>query len=93
MFFQEATPNTSGYMFAGYIIAFLVMGLYVASLYLRSRNLKQDMTLLEDMEDSETAVPSSLQPALDRRPASLQEPDKNNGHRPTRAVTKTPEQK
>jgi hypothetical protein len=26
------------------------MGLYVASLYLRSRNLKQDMTILEEMD-------------------------------------------
>ena len=50
MFFQEATPDTSGYMIAGYVIAFLVMGLYVASIYLRSRNLNQDMTILEEME-------------------------------------------
>lgn len=52
MFFQEATPDTSGYMIAGYVISFLVMGLYVASLYLRSRNLKQDMTILEEMDKS-----------------------------------------
>ena len=50
MFFQDATPDTSGYMIAGYTIAFLVMGLYVVSLYLRSRNLKQDMSLLEEMD-------------------------------------------
>jgi hypothetical protein len=50
MFFQEATPDTSGYMIAGYVIAFLVMGLYVASIYLRSRNLKQDMSMLEEMD-------------------------------------------
>jgi hypothetical protein len=42
MFFQETTPDTSGYMIAGYVISFVVMGLYVASMYLRSRNLKQD---------------------------------------------------
>ena len=51
MFFQEGTPNTSGYMIAGYVIAFIVMGLYVASIYLRSRNLRQDMTILEEMEE------------------------------------------
>ena len=51
MFFQEATPDTSGYMIAGYVISFVVMGLYVASLYLRSRNLKQDMTMLNEMEE------------------------------------------
>lgn len=50
MFFQEVTPDTSGYMIAGYAIAFIVMGLYVASMYLRSRNLKQDMTMLEEMD-------------------------------------------
>ena len=38
MFFQEATPDTSGYMIAGYAIAFLVMALYVVTIYLRSRN-------------------------------------------------------
>jgi len=50
MFFQDATPNTSGYMIAGYVIAFVVMGLYVLSLYLRSRSLKQDMSMLEEMD-------------------------------------------
>ncbi|MGE5643893.1 MAG: hypothetical protein ACM3Y8_12860 [Byssovorax cruenta] len=52
MYFQEVTPDTSGYMIAGYVIAFVLMGLYVASMYLRSRNLKQDMTMLEEMEKS-----------------------------------------
>jgi hypothetical protein len=50
MFFQEATPDTSGYMIAGYAIAFIVMALYVASIYIRNRNLHQDMTMLEEMD-------------------------------------------
>ncbi len=50
MYLQEVTPNTSGYMIAGYVIAFVLMGLYVASMYLRSRNLKRDMTMLEEMD-------------------------------------------
>jgi hypothetical protein len=50
MFFQEPTPDTSGYMIAGYAVAFIVMALYVASMYVRSRNLNQDMSLLEEME-------------------------------------------
>jgi len=50
MFFQEPTPNTSGYMIAGYAIAFIVMAVYVVSIYLRSRNLNQDMTILEEMD-------------------------------------------
>ena len=50
MFFQEPTPDTSGYMIAGYVIAFVVMGLYVASMYLRTRNLHQDMTTLQELD-------------------------------------------
>ena len=53
MFLQNGTPDTSGYMIAGYVIAFVVMGLYLASLYLRTRNLKQDMSMLEEMEKAE----------------------------------------
>lgn len=51
MFLQEATPDTSGYMIAGYAVAFLVMALYVLSIYVRSRNLNQDLTLLEEMDE------------------------------------------
>ena len=54
MFLQEATPDTSGYLIAGYAVAFIVMALYVLSLYLRSRNLNQDLTLLQEM-DSQSA--------------------------------------
>jgi hypothetical protein len=53
MFFQNGTPDTSSYMIAGYIISFVVMGLYLASIWLRSRNLKQDMAMLEEMEKAE----------------------------------------
>jgi hypothetical protein len=60
MFFQEATPDTSGYMIAGYIVAFVVMGIYVASMYLRSRNLKQDISMLEEM-DRPTSAPVQKQ--------------------------------
>jgi hypothetical protein len=59
MFFQEATPDTSGYMIAGYAVAFIVMALYVASIYLRSRNLKQDMTLLNELEEPAPPVQAS----------------------------------
>ena len=50
MFFQDVTPDTSGYMIAGFVISFVVMGLYVASMYLRARSLRQDQSLLEEME-------------------------------------------
>ena len=39
-------------MIAGYAVAFLVMSLYIFSLYLRNRNLKQDLTMLEEMDKS-----------------------------------------
>jgi hypothetical protein len=53
MFLQNGTPDTSGYMIAGYVIAFLVMGLYLASIWLRNRNLKRDLSMLEEMEEAE----------------------------------------
>jgi len=56
MFLQETTPDTSGYMIAGYAIAFIVMALYVASIYIRTRNLNQDMTMLEEMDKPVTPI-------------------------------------
>jgi len=50
--FLQTTPDTSGYMIAGFVVAFVVMGLYVASMYIRSRNLKQDKAMLEEMDKS-----------------------------------------
>lgn len=48
--FQEAIPDTSGYMIAGYAVSFIVMGVYVLSLYLRSNNLKRDAETLESIQ-------------------------------------------
>ncbi len=59
MFFQEATPDTSGYMIAGYAIAFIIMSLYVLSLYIRNRNLHQDMAMLEEMDKPAPNVEST----------------------------------
>ena len=73
MLFQEATPDTSGYMIAGYVIAFVVMALYVVSLYLRSRNLKQDMSMLEEMAVS-AAKPVEKKAAPKPRPTSQAKP-------------------
>lgn len=63
---QESTPDTTGYMIAGYVIAFLFMGLYVASMYLRTRNLKQDMSMLQEMEKPAPAAQRQTAP----KPAS-----------------------
>ncbi|HET9590745.1 MAG TPA: hypothetical protein VFO91_18290 [Anaerolineales bacterium] len=87
MFFQEATPDTSGYMIAGYVIAFLVMGLYVFSLYLRSRNLRQDMTMLEEMEDSAAKVIPA--PEQERR----RSPAQSAGRKRAKTVTKRSQKK
>jgi len=76
MLFQQGTPDTSGYMIAGYGITFFVMGLYVASLYLRSRNLKQDMATLEEMDK-----PAPV-------PIQNQSPAKSTGARSSKPVTK-----
>jgi hypothetical protein len=67
MFFQETTPDTSGYMIAGYAVAFIVMAIYVASIYLRTRNLNQDMTMLEELD----------KPAPPARTSSPRQPEKS----------------
>ena len=55
MFFQETTPDTSGYMIAGYTVFFIFTAIYLLSLFLRSRNLKRDLSTLEDLKkDKET---------------------------------------
>ena len=75
MFFQEATPDTSGYMIAGYAIAFILMALYVASIYLRNRNLHQDMTMLEEMDKPAQPVVEARQPK--KNPAKPASTDKS----------------
>lgn len=80
MFFQEATPDTSGYMIAGYAVAFIVMALYVASIYLRSRNLNQDMRMLEEMDKPAPPVVEVRQPK--KRSA------KSTGSKSAKPVTK-----
>ena len=69
MLFQEATPDTSGYMIAGYAITFIVMALYVASMYVRSRNLNQDMTTLRELEKPAPPVQTILKNETKSRPA------------------------
>jgi hypothetical protein len=82
MFFQEPTPDTSGYMIAGYAIAFFVMALYVASMYLRSRNLEQDMDTLRELEEPARPV----QTAAKSQPAN--KPAKSKNNKTARTVTK-----
>jgi len=70
MFFQETTPDTSGYMIAGYAITFIVMALYVASIYLRSRNLNQDMTMLNEMDKPVQTTTANLPKRSPAKPSS-----------------------
>ena len=46
---MQETANTFGYMVLGYGVILATMGLYLLSLYIRTRNLKRDMELLEDV--------------------------------------------
>ncbi|MCU0489223.1 MAG: hypothetical protein MUE67_09750 [Anaerolineales bacterium] len=48
MFFQDAPAQTTNYMIMGYAVIFGVLLLYMLSLYLRSKNLKQDLAILEE---------------------------------------------
>lgn len=50
MLFQDAPPDTSGYMVAGYVIFFAIGLIYVLSLTVRRRNLEQDLRMLESIE-------------------------------------------
>lgn len=49
---MQPTPDTSAYMIAGYIVAFLVIGIYILSLYIRNRNLKSELEILEEIDES-----------------------------------------
>lgn len=49
--FLQTTPDTANYMVAGYVVFFIVMVIYLASLVIRQRNLKQDLEVLEDLDN------------------------------------------
>ncbi len=50
MFFQETTPDTSGYMIAGYAVFFIVSVIYLLSLFIRNRSLQRDLEILEELD-------------------------------------------
>lgn len=50
MFFQEPTPDTSGYMIAGYAVFFIVSAIYLLSLSIRSRSLQRDLETLDELD-------------------------------------------
>jgi hypothetical protein len=87
MFFQDTTPNTTGYMIAGFAIAFIVMAIYVASIYLRARNLNQDRTILEEMDKPARPIQTGPQ----SRPPKSQA--KSPVNKSAKSVTKKSRQK
>ncbi|MDH3944165.1 MAG: hypothetical protein OEV06_08740 [Anaerolineae bacterium] len=48
------TPDTTGYMILGFAVIFTVMAIHIFSLYQRNRNLRIDLSLLEEIEDEES---------------------------------------
>ena len=82
MLFQEATPDTSGYMIAGYAVTFIVMAIYVVSMYLRSRNLNQDRAILEELEKPAPPVQTVVKNKPRNRPA------RSGNNRSAKPVTK-----
>lgn len=50
MFLQQTTPDTLTYMIAGYAVLAVVLGVYLASFFVRFRNLKQDLEVLQEID-------------------------------------------
>jgi hypothetical protein len=46
----QGPADTMVYMVAGYTVFFTIMAAYLLSLVIRTRNLKQDFELLQDLE-------------------------------------------
>lgn len=51
---QQGPAETTDYMILGYAIFFAILVIYLVSLYVRSRNLKRDAELLEEIEAQES---------------------------------------
>ena len=47
---QDAPAETTSYMIAGYVVIFGVMLVYLVSLVMRIRSLKQDLEILEELQ-------------------------------------------
>lgn len=54
---QEGPAETTAYMIAGYIVIFGVMLIYLISLAVRSRNLRQDLEVLHEIEEDKAPEP------------------------------------
>jgi hypothetical protein len=72
MFFQEAPPDTSGYMIAGYAVFFVVSAIYLLSLILRQRNLERDLEALDAIRAESRQAPRGQR----RTPAARAKPSR-----------------
>jgi hypothetical protein len=70
MFFQEAPPDTSGYMIAGYAVFFVISAIYLLSLILRQRNLQRDLEALHAIKAESRQSPGGQK----RAPAARAKP-------------------
>ena len=50
---RKSPANTVSYMILGYAVIFVVIFIYLMSLAIRSRNLRQDLEVLKDLEEKE----------------------------------------
>ncbi|MBG7609520.1 MAG: hypothetical protein IZT55_01505 [Anaerolineae bacterium] len=51
MLFLQSTPDTTAFMVAGYVMIFGVMAIYIVSFFVRTRNLKRDLEILNEVDD------------------------------------------
>jgi hypothetical protein len=66
MFILDTTPDTSPYMIAGFTIFFVLLIIYLISLFIRTRNLNQDLAILESMKKNFQVTagrPEAVKPA------------------------------
>jgi hypothetical protein len=60
---QQTTPDTSSYMIGGFAVIFGSMLIYLVSLMIRGRNLRQDLEMLQELENrSNSPLNSASQP-------------------------------
>ena len=87
--FQEATPDTSGYMVAGYAVFIVIMAIYLVSLFTRRRNLEQDWTTLQTIEaESKAATPAIPAPRQAARKPSVRKAKPSKPAAPRRSRVK-----
>lgn len=52
------TPNTISYMYLGYAVFSVIFFGYLLSFYLRYRNLRRDLELLKELDNSQSGQTS-----------------------------------